>query len=834
MDPQIRPDARYYTSVGSSTYCLVAGQLQPCVLDRYSSVDLFGDVPGPGINAGSNSVILQVGSGRKLAARLGGTLSPTFAAAALRANLTLASDHSAKDLSGSLGVITRSGASAQSLASQAASVASNQGATLAIWEGGNGTWSPGNWSCFCVPNGSGYDVNIGTLTGSGGINGTVTLNIPASVDLVALGVGAIGTLDVTSSKNTLTTSTLIVGNTAPGNGTLNISGGGVVTDPQASIGLDTGAVGSVTVSGSGSQWLNSGLLEVGQQGRGTLSIQTGAVVTSINASVGEFSGSSGTVTVSGKGAQWNDSGVVAVGSGGQGTLTVSSGGVASSAGATIAQLSGSVGNVTVTGSGSQWNDSGGLQVSVGGQATLTVEAGGVVNSGGSYVGATGGRGAAAVTGAGSQWNTTFLELGIGGPGTLTIASGGVVNSINGGGGGVIGTFGGTGAVTVTGTGSQWNLPFLEVGTGDGMLTIQNAGVVNSGGTSIGTFTGSNGTATVSGIGSQWITSSLCVGCSGPGALTAGSGAAGVGPLDIGVAAGVSGTATLTDTGTSWTASGGQVTVGDAGIGTLTVENGAVLTDSVGVIGNQVGSTGTVLVTGAGSTWNNTANLNVGINGTGTLTVQNGGLVTAGTLLNPGTIDIGTHGMVDAKGGTLQGNIVDDGVLDPLGTASIIGDFTLNPDGSLSLDVAGTGSGQYGVLAVSDQGTFDGTLSLDFIDGFAPLKGDTFVFIDDSGVANFNFVATDILGLEPGFQYSENFANGQFTLTALNNGISTNGTPEPATILLLASGLAGVLWYAPGRRLWPPVSDCLAPWFGTLRFRVPGPSMEGIAPYRSRA
>jgi len=348
-------------------------------------------------------------------------------------------------------------------------------------------------------------------------------------------------------------------------------------------------------------------------------------------------------------------------------------------------------------------------------------------------------------------------------------------------------------VTVTGPGSQWTLGGLTVGAsgGQGTLTIADSGVVNSApGATIGLNAGAMGTVTVTGASSQWTLGGLTVGASGgQGTLTIADG----GVVDsapgatIGLSAGAVGTVTLTGASSQWTLGG--LTVGaSGGQGTLTIESGAVVTGASGIVGSSTGSLGTVVVTDAGSTWINTTTLEVGINGTGSLTVQNGGLVAAGTLQNPETITIGALGNVDAKGGTLIGNIVNDGTFDPLGTATVDGGFTLNSDGTLSLDVAGTGSGQYGVLDVSGVGAFDGTLSLDFIDGFAPLKGDIFVFIDDN-TATFDFANTDILGLKPGFLYSENFSDGQFTLTALNNGQSA--TPEPGALILLGSGLLGL-------------------------------------------
>src|SRR5262249_24098843 len=65
-------------------------------------------------------------------------------------------------------------------------------------------------------------------------------------------------------------------------------------------------------------------------------------------------------------------------------------------------------------------------------------------------------------------------------------------------------------------------------------------------------------------------------------------------------------------------------VGNSGTGTLTIQNGTVDTAGNGLIGFNSGSTGTVTVTGPGSTWTMLGNLTVADSGTGTLAIQTGG------------------------------------------------------------------------------------------------------------------------------------------------------------------------------------------------------------------
>ena len=631
----------------------------------------------------------------------------------------------------------------------------NNSGNLVVGLSGNGTLTISNGG---VVNSAGDGIGVATgssgsvlVTGPGsqwnnsgglgiGPGGTLTISAGGVVnDAGGIFVRANGAATVTGAGSQWNTGFIEVG-FGSGGAALTIQNGGVVNSFNGGGGgfIGTfGGTGTVTVSGAGSQW-NTGVLEVGAGGTGALTIQNGGVVSSTVGVIGFDTGSFGSVLVTGPGSQWNNSVALRIGSLGQGTLTVSAGGVVNDAGAilvsrTLTISSGgivsstggtigvdtfgvntdSVGSVLVTGPGSQWNNSSGLGIGSLGQGTLTISAGGVVNNAGGIFVA---NGAATVTGAGSQWNTGFIEVGgAGGAGALTIQNSGVVNSFNGGGGGFIGTFGGTGTVTVNGAGSQWNLPFLEVGSNaSGSLAIQNGGVVNGGGVFIGTFSGSSGSATVSGVGSQLITSNLCVGC--------------------------------------------------AGQGSLTVQNGGTVTDQNANVGAGTGSGGNVLVDAG--TWTTAGFLNIGINGDGLVTIKDGGNLTAGSMT------IGSHGSL---------------VIDP-SIVTVLGDFTLMPGGLLSLDIAGTTPDLFSQLIIGGFGVFDGTIDFDFINGFAPHAGDQFDLITALGGADFSQASFQILGLQPGFEYTDTFSGGHFILTALNDGVSTTAAPEPGTLLLFGLAL----------------------------------------------
>lgn len=258
--------------------------------------------------------------------------------------------------------------------------------------------------------------------------------------------------------------------------------------------------------------------------------------------------------------------------------------------------------------------------------------------------------------------------------------------------------------------------------------------------------------------------------------------------------GGTGTATISG-GAIWNQDA-TLQVGFSGTGTLDITSGGTVNSASGVIGTNAGAVGTVLITGTGSVWDNTAtaaggcapcaahNLDIGLTGggTGTLTVNSSGKVIANN------INVGPNGLVNGNGGTLQGNVFVDGVVRPgnsPGVLNVNGNFTLNADGTLTLQVAGTTPGtQYSQLNISGTGTFNGTIDLDFIDGFAPTAGQTFNFISylSFGGGTPTFL---VEGLAPGFDFTPTFGSNGFSIVAEN---TASPVPEPATLILFATGL----------------------------------------------
>jgi autotransporter family porin len=100
-------------------------------------------------------------------------------------------------------------------------------------------------------------------------------------------------------------------------------------------------------------------------------------------------------------------------------------------------------------------------------------------------------------------------------------------------------------------------------------------------------------------------------------------------LASGTQSGISGTATVTGVGSNLIAT--NATVGEFGAGSISVEDGGSLTTSSMTLGLENGSSGNLVVNGAGSVAN--TGLGIGKRGIGIVQVESGGrLETGGSIL----------------------------------------------------------------------------------------------------------------------------------------------------------------------------------------------------------
>ena len=146
--------------------------------------------------------------------------------------------------------------------------------------------------------------------------------------------------------------------------------------------------------------------------------------------------------------------------------------------------------------------------------------------------------------------------------------------------------------------------------GSGVLTVQSGGSLATESAVIGEIAGSDGTVTVTGTGSIWQLGALRIGHFGNGSLTISDGGkvlqtgtvfiAADSPAAVGDAPPV-GIVTVTGVGSTWNAGTQEFNVAyNGGTATLNVEAGGTVINGTFVVGGAASATGNVLVDGVGS------------------------------------------------------------------------------------------------------------------------------------------------------------------------------------------------------------------------------------------
>jgi uncharacterized repeat protein (TIGR01451 family) len=490
-----------------------------------------------------------------------------------------------------------------------------------------------------------------------------------------------------------------------------------------------------------------------------------------------------------------------------------------------------------------------LAVGYGGNGTLGIGGGAIVNDYSGEIGYTiasesGAHGDATVDGAGSQWNHAY-ELYVGyGTGTLAVSNGASVHDVYG----YLGFFPESpghsrGTATIDGAGSIWtNDASLHIGDGGtGVITLSNGGALVNGEGDLGFNFGSDGTATVTGAGSSWTTNGfLYVGNNGNGTLNVEDGGA-VNSLGgfgyISWASASTSAATIDGAGSTWTNANGLY-IGFGGTGFLTISNGGTMQNGTFAnVGFSPGATGTLSVSGAGSTFGTGGALSIGGNvsgpgGTGSLRVDAGGTASAAAInvWNTGQLSLASAGSIEAATVTVDGRFDVS-----LGGASIDGDLVLTPAAMTGIGID-TGSGG---LAVSGTATLAGTLGIGLDSAITPgqytvieadggFGGTTFanvtvtppadmtanVTYDDTHVyvVLASTVAVDVgVAIVADRDYARAGETINYTITLTNASTSAAAGASIASTLspLLDAGAA--TWACVG----PPASGCTASGTGNL-------------------
>jgi fibronectin-binding autotransporter adhesin len=589
-----------------------------------------------------------------------------------------------------------------------------------------------------VAGGAGFAMNLGMIQGAGsgdsgieftaggtvvnGLTAGATATISGNYDGVLMEAGAAGagatvlndgTIEGTTGVDFLTggiaaAGTLIndglIESTTGTNGFAVLFGTGIERLVLESAGAFVGGVLGNNASGnsttlelaSGTQGTLSGLSNDG----GTLTDGAGSFVFSAIGTIALDAGASWNVIPPGTFDVVNNAGALGVSGG---SVTVS--------GSLTNSGSLSITNGTVTVTTHAVADQGIISVGPGGLLKTT---GGGITAAGTPVILVGGGASSVlnVTGAGAIVNTGGYQLGIGssGVGSALISQGGTIlagtpfaadEAIYTG-----GAAGSTGGLTVTDAGSLLRATGqFSVGLGgNGSLLIENQGTA---------ITGNNAVDKSEGI-------------------------------DVGQLATGSGDITVTGT-KSLLSNTGRFVVGDAGLGSLSIQSGATVTTSPGtvaglagaVIASQSGSGGSsVNVTGSGSTWQVGGSLVVGNAATGLLSITNGATVSA-TTLDAG-VGAGSAGIVTISGPstdlitTGSVSVGDTGS----GELSILDGANATIAGDLNIANAGTGTGNVDIEDTTGTITFGGNIWVGY-NGFGVLNiGYGVDYIQNNGGINF--------------------------------------------------------------------------------------------------
>jgi hypothetical protein len=692
------------------------------------------------------------------------------------------------------------------------------GSTVSLTEGNDittggvqlGTQTPGATSTLVI-DGAGSTLSLSGLANLGQNGGVGVLSIQANAS------ASFTNIQTVSSGNAGSDAALIVQTGADA----TCSG-----DIALGIGTVTGQDSSFTVTGSGSTFVQSGATSItlGANNNSTsaLNVSSGGVLTTgtgllrirktgtltINAGTlnanGDITVSGGTLTLTGSGGalNWASGRTMTIDSGGKVNVLSPVGSYTTPANAVI----------NISGAGSQLTTASAFNIYlIVKGAQLNVTNGGSIGEGNILIGSLGVAGTVIVDGAGSTLNTNGTNQNHVGPGTLTIRNSatGDMSHVS------VGTFG-TGTLDVL-SGASLSIGNLSVGaslSNDSIGNVQVTGasitqegpaVFNVGANSFssgavtigagGTFTTATGTMTVAATGVLFVTGGI-FNANGNIAVNNAGGT------------GANGSIVLSTAGSVFTQSGAKtITLGhiDTGTGKI-ILNAGTFTSGTGLI--TVNSTGSIIINGGKFV------------ARGNMHVLTGGTLTLGGSSNNwlGTLDIRdrklvfktTAGMKAAALSTLQNQVV-------YGRTHATGIISSSLPANTVLAVIDNGALAtpfpiFGGIAVQNNSILiapelPGDANVDGVVSFT----DFVTLANNFGLANKGWVGGDFdmngtTAFSDFVSLANNFGqtfggSSNFVVSAEEVAMfeaasaaffEAQGVPEPATVGLLAAGMAGLM------------------------------------------
>jgi T5SS/PEP-CTERM-associated repeat protein len=523
---------------------------------------------------------------------------------------------------------------------------------------------------------------------------------------------------------------LSIGEQSGADGTVNVSGGAQLTTINyLGVGNGDGASGEFQAQGNGTL-INAGGwgFHVGDAGTGLATVRLGAEVVTPRLHVGSAATGEGVLTISSNGKVTVGVDAFIVGEFGDGELNINNGGeldATASGYSAIGDHAGSFGSLSVNGNGSRL-DADVLRVAYSGSGSMEVSAGADVVVNDIYVGdQSNGDGTLNVTGAGSTL-TANVRLIVGGntgaTGTATFSDGAVIDGT--GFYNAIATEGGTGEVTIDN--AEWHTGEFHVGQrGNGTLIVTDGIITTSNFATIGRYDNGVGNATVTGANADWaVNGTLAIGPQGSGELFIENGAS-VSSQTLYISD-LAGTATPH----------GLVDV-DGTNSVLTADNAFIGRSSGTTARLEAGNNAVVRIADT-----------LELAQTGVLATHTGGLIQIGTPDEAGSpFESGTtttgNGVLEIRG-QMEGDLNNDGTIiayknSPVGVA---GAYTQTANGALNLTLFNIFP-TLGALNMLGDAELDGTLSITL--QTIPSLGDSFKIISANNITGqfSNVVGTDI-------------------------------------------------------------------------------------------
>jgi len=640
----------------------------------------------------------------------------------------------------------------------------------------------GNYGSLVLDTNAALDAGTLVLGNTTGISGTLTVNAGATVTVSNFGnIGSLGNavVDLKDGGTFESTGTLIVGgddgrsigtftltNGASldadaftlgnvGLGILNANGATTrVSSGVTILGSAADAAGSATLE-AGAVWLMGDDLTIGRVGSGRLNVDSGSKAGTFGQTVlGQSAGASGTLNITNAGSRFSSVGLLYAGARGTGNINIADGGLLSApAGIVVGRGDTGVGTISIAGLNARLDTGtsdlrlGGdvSDTATGGKGTLEIQAGGSATTGQVWLGDTvGASGTIRLHDKDSTLvSTQRLSVGHQGSGTVLLYGGATITSK----GALLGHAStGTGNAVIDGAGTAWNNDgvFYDGNEGQGILTIQNGGKLTSTDGYVATEHGSTSLALIDGAGSTWNNS---------------------GDFFAGHNAGARGTVIL--------GHGGQ------------------LNSVQGILGDLAGAYGEMTVTGAGSKWTTTGDLNVGRLGEGLMTVDRGGAISAPVIQIAN--NAGSKGLL-VLGAAAGRDAIASGTLDTpeIRFGKGDGQFIINITDTFDYNGRITGKGQVSVLAgdvvLGGANTYTGTTYVK--GGSLTVNGALASDVEVSaGVLTVNGTAGGTLAIASGAVLAGNGTVGATTLAA--GATLAPGSASPAAAAS-APGSVGIL------------------------------------------